>query len=231
MQVRFGLKGIPWYTVACCPTNIARIIASLGQYIYAEDGESVFVNMLISSSLQTILGETEVALEMNSSALENGKTVLKVNLSQEKKVVVKVRVPSYYKEIAFHVDGEKSYPMIKNGYAMFELSKIGKIAMTYGPYVYCLEEVDNGENLPALSVSHKEQISLLPPLEGFPGEVPCLTVKGSRVERSIQEEDMLYGIPEIKVKDVQIKAIPYALWCNREPGEMQVWIRNSANNS
>ena len=177
-------------------------------------------------------------------------------MSQEKKVVVKVRVPSYYKEIAFYVDGEKNYPMIKNGYAMFELSKkggqvielngkiehvfvgantnvranIGKIAMTYGPYVYCLEEVDNGENLPALSVSHKEQISLLPPLEGFPGEVPCLSVKGSRVESSIQEEDMLYGIPEIKVKDVQIKAIPYALWCNREPGEMQVWIRNSANN-
>jgi len=246
----------PWYTVACCPTNIARTLASLGQYIYAEDGKSIFINMLISSSLNTVIDGSGVALEINSSLIQNGKIVMKVNKEEESTVLVKIRIPSYYKNVSFRVDEKEIHPAIENGYAVLAISRsgeqiieikgkvepffvgansnvradIGKVAMMYGPYVYCIEEVDNGDNLSTLMVSHKESISLLPPLEGFPGELPCLGVNGNRIENSIHDEGMLYGRPDIKIKNVQIKAVPYALWCNRQPGEMQVWIRNNLGN-
>lgn len=243
----------PWYTVACCPTNIARTLASLGQYIYGADEESVYINMLISSSLNTKIGESEVTLDLDSSILQDGKTVIKVTKSSEKNVFINVRIPSYYRETSFAISGQIYEPVCRDGYVVFELSgsgeqiievngkvepvfvganakvraDIGKVAMMYGPYVYCLEEIDNGKNLPALTVSHKDSISLLPPVAELPGELPCLTVKGSRIESGIQDENMLYGTPDIKVSDVQLKAIPYALWCNRQPGEMQVWINNN----
>ena len=246
----------PWYSVACCPTNIARTLASLGQYIYAEDGKSVYVNMLISSSLNTVINNAEVSIEMKATLLQNGKTVLKVNKGYEKTVLIKVRIPSYYKKVSFWADDKEIYPAIENGYAVLAISRsgeqvieikgkvepifvgansnvradIGKIAMMYGPYVYCVEEIDNGDKLSALMVSHKETISLLPPLEGFPGELPCLGVNGNRIENNIDDEERLYGRPDIKITNVQIKAVPYALWCNREPGEMQVWIRNYLGN-
>jgi len=244
----------PWYTVACCPTNIARTIASLGQYIYSEDEESIYVNMLISSSLQTKLGNEDVSLDVSASLLQDGKTNIRVTKTLERKVCIKVRIPAYCEETSFTIDGKVMYPSIEKGYAVLEIAgsgeqtiemnskvepvfaaantnvraDIGKVALTFGPYVYCLEEVDNGKNLPALMVSMDEQIEVLPSLEEFPGKVPCLGINGQRVERSIQDENMLYGRPCIKTKDVKIKAIPYALWCNREPGEMQVWIRNKA---
>jgi len=243
----------PWYTVACCPTNIARTIASLGQYVYAQGSDSIYVNMLISSSLQTKLNDEEISLELNSTLLHDGKVIIKVNKSQEKTMTVKVRIPSYCRDASYTENGNKVEPVLKNGYAIFTVlesgehifeinsnvkpvfvaantnvrADIGKVALTYGPYVYCLEQIDNGENLSALMVSAKEQIMVLPSIEDFPGEVPCLGVKGYRIESSIQDENALYGIPDVKVKDVNLKAVPYALWCNREAGEMQVWIRNN----
>ena len=37
-----------WFGVACCPPNVGRTLASLGQYIYAEDVEGVYINQFIS---------------------------------------------------------------------------------------------------------------------------------------------------------------------------------------
>lgn len=242
----------PWYDVACCPTNIARTLASLGQYIYAEGEKSIYINMLISSTLNTLIDNAEVTLKMEATILQNGRVTLKVNKQHEKTLLVKVRIPSYYKQVTFWAENKAIYPAIENGYAVLAISRngeqtieikgkvepvfvgantnvradIGKIALMYGPYVYCIEEVDNGDKLSALMVSHKEDIKILPSIDEFPGNIPCLEVKGMRIENSIKDEKMLYGTPEIQIKDVDIKAIPYALWCNREPGEMQVWIRN-----
>ena len=39
-----------WFDVACCPANIARTLASLGQYIYAKDEKSLYINQLIISA-------------------------------------------------------------------------------------------------------------------------------------------------------------------------------------
>lgn len=34
-----------WFGVACCPPNIARTLASMGQYIYFTDGDTLYVNL------------------------------------------------------------------------------------------------------------------------------------------------------------------------------------------
>ncbi|MCX7658740.1 MAG: glycoside hydrolase family 127 protein, partial [Oscillospiraceae bacterium] len=39
----------PWFGVACCPPNIARTLASLGNYIYAADKNCIFVNLFIAN--------------------------------------------------------------------------------------------------------------------------------------------------------------------------------------
>ena len=48
----------PWYGCACCPTNVVRFIASLGQYVYGAmaDGDGVCV-------LQYVGGEGTVRLK------------------------------------------------------------------------------------------------------------------------------------------------------------------------
>ena len=45
-----------WYGTACCPSNIARLVASVGDYIYAFTDDQIYLNLFISSS-------TEIRLE------------------------------------------------------------------------------------------------------------------------------------------------------------------------
>lgn len=39
-----------WFACACCPPNIARLIASIGKYIYTKCGDKIYTHLYISSS-------------------------------------------------------------------------------------------------------------------------------------------------------------------------------------
>ena len=90
----------------------------------------------------------------------------------------------------------------------------GKVVMMRGPLVYCIEEVDNKTYF-----GEQEKIDLLP--------------------QSLKAEfrkDMLNGLVILKGeavtqqnRKVDITAIPYYAWCNREQGQMRVWLPYSEN--
>ena len=99
----------------------------------------------------------------------------------------------------------------------------GKVALVKGPFVYCLEQTDNGRNLASLYVSTSARISQDEPVSSLPGKLPALKYSGSRLVRTLSDSSQLYGVPDFIQEEVGITAVPYCLWCNREPGEMLVW--------
>ena len=52
-----------WFGCACCPSNAARFIPSLPQYIYAVDGNNLFVNLFAGNEVTTKVGGKAVTLE------------------------------------------------------------------------------------------------------------------------------------------------------------------------
>ena len=66
----------PWFEVACCPANIARTLASLGQYVYAQDERSLYINLLIGSSYETVLRDTRLQVTLRNELLSGGSLVL-----------------------------------------------------------------------------------------------------------------------------------------------------------
>ncbi|MEN3332260.1 MAG: uncharacterized protein V7641_1625 [Blastocatellia bacterium] len=56
----------PWFGVACCPGNMTRFLASVPGYVYAEQGDTLYVNLFVAS-LATI-------------KMDNGRTL---NVTQE----------------------------------------------------------------------------------------------------------------------------------------------------
>lgn len=239
-----------WYSVACCPTNIARTLASLGQYIYAEDNRSVYINQPISSELDTTLGGVEVSVRTRSTLLRDGRIAITVNMAESHSFTLRVRVPAYLREPQFTLDGQVIHPLIEKGYAVLAVSRkgtqifeisgsvkpefvaantnvradIGRVALTFGPYVYCLEQQDNGTNLAARLVSSDAQITVAAHADGLPGDLPQLLVDGVTVAASIADESRLYGKPQLELKQSRLTATPYCLWGNRTPGEMIVWM-------
>lgn len=240
-----------WFSCACCPPNIARTLASVGQYIYSEDDKSIYINQFISSNLQTTLAGSDIAIGLNSSYMKDGCVRITVSSSSAHPFTVRVRIPSFLKNPAFLLNDADISPVIENGYAVLAVSRegeqtftlrgtvepeffaandqvradIGKVALMYGPYVYCLEEADNGKNLANVFVQPQADAERKPSMKGMPGDLPTLGLHGQRLTRTTEQSSALYSTPSFEKADAALTAIPYCLWCNREPGEMMVWVK------
>ncbi len=239
-----------WFTVACCPANIARTLASLGQYIYAKDEKTLYVNQLISSSIRETVHGVPLSLDMQSKLMELGKVEFRLHTEGEGSVMLRIRIPAYLQDATFVLDGRLIRPAVENGYAVLVLSRpgeqrlvlsgrieprwvgantrvradLGKLALSYGPFVYCLEQMDNGENLSAVYVDPTVKPRPVKTDDGLPGDLPKLCFSGKRLDTGL-DDNQLYGAPSFRLQEQSFTAIPYCLWCNRSPGEMIVWLK------
>ena len=101
---------------------------------------------------------------------------------------------------------------------------VGKVAVMRGPFVYCLEERDNGPDLHLLSldVNSKPQIVR----QEIGGTVVSgIVLQGCRKEAVHVEEPGLYRAwKRSSERRVPLTFIPYYTWANRGENEMQVWV-------
>ena len=168
-----------WFGVACCPPNIARTLASMGQYIYFTDKNTVYVNLYISNEAQIDLNEGTTKIQIESDLTNTGHIVLKVTPDEGSTNNLAIRIPDYVKAYTIRKDGAllehqdicQAYLTIGGISKQTEIvidfevparfvranpnvrEDVGKTALVKGPLVYCLEETDNGENLPWTVVS------------------------------------------------------------------------------
>lgn len=244
-----------WFGVACCPTNISRTLASLGNYVYAVDEDTIFSNLFISSSIETKIENTHLAIHVKADYPRTGIVEYKVDLNSPKQFRLAVRKPGYCKTASITLNGEKVYPEEKKGYYYIERvwnqgdvlkvvydvtfrfvrsnprvsENIGKVALMKGPWVYCLEEADNGEYLKSILVNTNSKIEERYD-ETLLGGTLCAVLEGKKIDYSTVDDE-LYDERAPKYKDVLIKAVPYCAWNNRGKGEMLVWIREDQSNS
>ena len=99
----------------------------------------------------------------------------------------------------------------------------GKVALARGPMIYCFEETDQAVPLSSLSLPRDQKILPIPALQDLPGEIVCLRMQGKYDVLS----DPLYGTAPPATENCILQAIPYYSWANRNPGNMQVWIRET----
>lgn len=100
---------------------------------------------------------------------------------------------------------------------------VGKVAVTRGALVYCLEEVDNGSQLHLLSLSSFAADAKTVVLSGEP--VIALTMKGLRTVPNSAEGRLYHLACAHLSKQVDLTLIPYYVWGNRGENEMSVWTR------
>lgn len=101
---------------------------------------------------------------------------------------------------------------------------IGKVAVTRGPVVYCLEEADNGKNLHLLSVDPSGSADVIE--EAVCGEKAKTVLLCGWREREANQTQELYHVWRKERKEaVMLKFIPYYMWANRMENEMRVWVR------
>lgn len=237
-----------WMGCACCPPNIARLLASLDQYIFMWDAKDtkLYVNLFVGGEI--LLEDGKAGLVIKSSYLKDGRVCLQYK-GKRSKFSLYIRIPGWTDSYTLSVNGKQIEKLrTEKGYVCLErefqeqdhidiefslrLRKVyanprvsadaGKAALMRGPVVYCLEEADNGKNLSGVSIGEltgvEEYID-----NSLPGSAIAVRFDGLREQESMWD-GRLYSYERAPRERVRIKAVPYYLWGNRGVGEMKVWI-------
>ena len=111
-----------WFGTACCPANIARLVASLGDYIYGTSDGSLWVNLYVGSKTNLKVGKNTVAVNMQTEYPWDGKIRLQLDPSAKTKLSVRLRIPGFVSgEVVpgdlylFEDKTKESYQILLNG--------------------------------------------------------------------------------------------------------------------
>ena len=84
-----------WFGTACCPANIARMIASLGDYIYAKSDDAIYMNLFVGSNTTIPLKSGNVGVKMETNYPWEGKVKLMIDPVKRSKFKIFLRIPGW----------------------------------------------------------------------------------------------------------------------------------------
>lgn len=245
----------PWFDCPCCPPNLGRILASLGNYVYSTSADGLWVHFYPQNTASILVGRQVVRVRLTSQYPWYGNVLLELSLEQPQTFTCFLRIPGWCDRWQVTVNGRPAYSADpKNGYvavthewhsgdqlglelempvqAVFANPNVrqtqGRFALQRGPIVYCMEGVDNGNiglDRIALNADQLDQF-LIEHHSDLLGGVTVLRGQGTIVDDEGWSEDVLYRRSRPSTAvTTDVTAVPYATWDNRTPGEMRVWFR------
>ncbi len=232
---RYGNRRLPItqrpkiFGCSCCPPNINRLLSSIGDYVFAQDDDTLFINQYTGAKL----ANGDICCEMITEYPNDGKVTIRVKGAKR----IAVRIPFWCGSYSINKEYtlDKGYAYIDNDGSdiiidfdmpvvpVFADSRMihcsGKLCIMRGPVVYCGEAVDNGENLHGVFVP--------PELSGITEEKcdKCGLVKVSVDAYRIKTADGIYSRKAPTFEKTALKLIPYSIFANRGETDMAVWFR------
>ena len=160
----------PWFTCACCPPNIARLIGSLGSYVLGVGDAAVYLHVAVGLEARFEVSGVPVRLVVEGSYPWNGQVTVKVEPERPVTFALNVRIPGWADDVQTDIPGAEEEAGYDQGYAVFEREwkkgdvlkvdfemqpkwvesdpkvrdNLGRSALTMGPVVYCAEQHDVG---------------------------------------------------------------------------------------
>ena len=241
-----------WFACACCPPNVARLIASLGKYIYSIKNKTLYTHLYIGNNTELEMDGEKIEINQKTNYPWDGRVSITVNMDKQKEFAIGLRIPGWCKDAIVSVNGENIdiNTIIVDGYAIVNRlwkdgdeihlllpmdilrmranpmvgADIGKVAIQHGPLVYCLEQVDNGPNLQGIVLPKDVKLNVSYD-ENMLGGMNVITAPVKRVDRDSWGNELYKADNPVQYKDDTATFIPYFAWTNREVGEMTVWVR------
>lgn len=84
-----------WFGTACCPSNIARLVSSVGDYIYGKSDNALWINLFVGSNTVVKMSKTDVTVQMETNYPWDGKVSVKVEPKSKAKFAMHLRIPGW----------------------------------------------------------------------------------------------------------------------------------------
>ena len=89
-----------WFGTACCPSNIARLIASLGDFIYGYSENKIYVNLFVGSQTEFNMPAGKVKFNMQTNYPWSGAIKCSLSMKKNTKTSIAFRIPGWSRGIA-----------------------------------------------------------------------------------------------------------------------------------
>ncbi len=126
----------PWFGCACCPSNAARFIPSVPQYVYAVKDNNFYVNLFMSNTTKVKVGGKTVELEQMTNYPWDGNITMNIKRANNR-FALNIRIPGWVrgevvpsnlysyadtKHLGYtvKVNGEPVKSELKNGYFVID---------------------------------------------------------------------------------------------------------------
>lgn len=168
---RGGYARQRWYPVFCCPPNLMRSLAALGQYFATRDEAGLQIHLYNTATLQADLGSGRaVALKMQTDYPWHGQVAISIEETDGLPWTLRLRVPEWTQSVTVTLNQQViEKPQTDLGYLVLERAwqagdvvelafpiqpfivephprvdaVRGSVAIQRGPLVYCLEAADH----------------------------------------------------------------------------------------
>jgi DUF1680 family protein len=93
-----------WFTCSCCPTNVVRLMPSIPGYIYAQNGNDVFVNLFISGTGDIKVNNKALQITQQNNYPWDGALAFTINPASSMDMNLKIRIPGWAQNKAIPSD-------------------------------------------------------------------------------------------------------------------------------
>ncbi|TDE03398.1 glycoside hydrolase family 127 protein [Jiangella asiatica] len=253
LQLRTGHDGseedspsgrLPWFGCACCPPNLARLLASVHDYVATTSPGEIQLHLYAAG--RYVLDDVE--LRVSTGYPWDGAVTIDAGRPLTGRAL-RLRIPGWCRSYRLSADGVPVRSAVVDGYATvpagartvtleLELPVTtlrahphvdalrGCVAYARGPLVYCVEQAD----LPAGVVLEDVYVDpATPPAADDAGDPLFPVVLAGRARHRPAPPGPLYrpvdgGDDGDAGREIEFRAVPYFAWGNRGTGAMRVWM-------
>ena len=238
---------LPWYDCACCPPNLARLMASLQGYLATADDTGMQLHLYAAGTVHT----PHATVRVDTQYPWHDRVDLTVESHSSRPWTLALRVPGWCAGATVRVDGADIQQRATDGYLRLTRDWRGTtrltltlpmpvqvlaahprvdavrgcVALRRGPLVYCLEQADLPSSLVLEDVAIDPTVPVDTVVHGTTAPVP-VTLQAHAVAHRGEDRDLYHDYPGTPVEPTPLRltAVPYFLWGNRTPGPMRVWL-------
>jgi len=241
-----------WFGCACCPSNLSRLFASLGNYIFSRNSDELTVHLYVqSSTIRQKVAGASIRLALETHYPWEGRVQLMIEVDRETDFTLRLRIPGWCRSHQIRIREKLIKPPLEKGYALirrkwqsgdiveidFEMPvermksnpavsfNHGRVALQRGPIVYAVEDADLEASAWDIILPENSNLQARWDANLLGG---VTVIEGSAlVPVQPHVNDDLYQKetrPQFIV--TPFRAIPYCVWDNRQAGAMSVWIKD-----
>ena len=240
-----------WFSTACCPSNLARLIPQVSGMIYSVAEDNLYCGFYIGSQTEVKIAGGKVALKQQTDYPFDGKISIAVEPeAEQQEFTLWLRVPTWSgekfvpgelynyadeqtAEVEVRVNGRKVKSNVVNGFIPVRRAWQAGDEVTLDlpmPVRYNVadERVEADRGKVSITRGPLVYCAEEPDNEAQVSSVVVNQV-GAQGEVAPFADGVLKGIPAITLaaKDATLKLIPYYAWNNRGDGTaMNVWFKS-----